>query len=141
MSDDADDESLVETGYGQRRREGRCACCGVVGVISGRGLTRTCYTRHTNARTLDRFPGRQQHKRDAVLDAWLEQCRNPPVGITVEEIARGMGMKRTALDRALVRARARGDARAVAAPWSAALGRTVTIRNGQTDQARRGDTR
>jgi hypothetical protein len=48
-----------------------------------------------------------------VLDEWYELARNPPEGVGKADIAARMGLAVKTLDKALDRARRRGDPRAI----------------------------
>lgn len=75
----------------------------------GRGLCRRCWNRHNFNHTLDQFP-RSTWQRDELLEEWVF-LRD--TGCDVEAAAERVGMTRAALERALHRAKARGDERAV----------------------------
>lgn len=94
-----------------------CACCGQVGRYYARGLLSGCYYRLSGKPSaLARFPLRGKHRRAMVLDEWQTLASNPPAGTTTAEIAHRIGMTTHALRKALERARADGDGRAVYLP-------------------------
>lgn len=77
-------------------------------TASGRGLCRRCYSRHERRGTLVDFP-RTTRSRDELLDDWVLLREQ---GLDRRAAAARMGMTYSAFDRALVRARSKGDPRA-----------------------------
>lgn len=88
-----------------------CACCGQSGKLVGRGLINTCYKRHKYHGTLTHYP-RVTTPRDIVLDRW-HTLASRVHGWTFAQLAAELRIKPATLQQALVRARRRGDSRAV----------------------------
>lgn len=82
-----------------------CVCgCGERGGIKGRGLIERCYNRMQWHGDLADYPRRTRRIED-VLDDYKLLRQD---GYTLAQMAARIGMSRTALERALVRARERG---------------------------------
>lgn len=74
----------------------------------GRGLCATCYNRHTRDGTLVDYT-RSTYSRDELLDEWTFLRSG---GVKGREAAARLGMSFASFERALHRAKARGDERA-----------------------------
>jgi hypothetical protein len=97
----------------RRERERiHCAHCGRPGWKAARGLISTCHKALWAAGQLGDWP-RVTFDADSLLDEWFELASNPPEGVGKADIARRIGIKVATLDRALDRARLRGDPRAI----------------------------
>lgn len=81
-----------------------CARCDTPGERRIRGLCNPCYRRCDRAGTLDDYPRVYRTSEEVIGDYAVLRLR----GYTKREIAHLLGMKKTALDRALCRARAAG---------------------------------
>jgi hypothetical protein len=81
------------------------SCTTVVGRHAGRGLCTACWDRHWVLGTLHLFPRATRPAADVVEDYGILRRRHP--GASLAELARHMDMTPAALDRALVRHRAR----------------------------------
>lgn len=95
-----------------------CACCDQVGSPGARGLRSSCYQRHARIGTLHQFAPLigprnvgTQAKTDDMLTVWYRMMRGP--GATVATVADHLGVNPRALEKAVERARARGDRRAI----------------------------
>ncbi|HEX8114791.1 MAG TPA: hypothetical protein VF516_43975 [Kofleriaceae bacterium] len=96
----------------------RCRCCERYGKNYARGLVRDCYVRAAEAGTLERdFPRRvwrgPRLSTESILDEWASLARDPSPGTTTGDIARRIGLSVEALQQTLIRARRRGDERAI----------------------------
>ena len=96
-----------------------CACCGTrYGVVQtrgghyrrSRGLCDRCYDAESAAGRLHLHPYKARP-----ADAWLDEYRRlaPQLHLDRAEVAHRVGLSLSAMDRALTRARRRGDPRAV----------------------------
>lgn len=87
-----------------------CRFCGQNRYHHSRGLCRTCYRRATEDGTIDDWPCRKRPA-DDVLEDWDMLRRE---GYSMVQAAPRIGVSPDALEMAIVRARRRGDPRAVA---------------------------
>lgn len=96
----------------------RCArllrhrCLGRSDSLKGRGLCSRCYRRCELDGTLVDYP-RRNRSRDELLEDWVILCHQE--GHSLRDIAGRLRMKPTSLERAIQRARAAGDPRALRA--------------------------